>query len=308
MRGAHSTVILGQVGLDLPGCLKLVIHTLDGAAVRGIGEAFLQDPERHFERREDSIERQIDLGRCDGSLIDRALQHHAECHRRAGDQLGDETLRHGIEPRRRIDDATREVVVRDQALVVPVGDDRAVTDECLEPVVGVLDLHDRRRQCRRELPQRVIGAIDAPLYGAVDVVLRLGLAGVKGMERIRQVVAQHTRGIDGRRPVLLLQRRDDMAIPVAHLRRRAAPEVLARMQDVVLEVLEAVIGRLGAEHEQLGVLQKDAAPCLGVIPRQMAQAVECELVVRAPCMGGIEHAKEHIHQRLRLSPLQLGAR
>ena len=169
-------------------------------------------------------------------------------------------LRYRVEPGRRINDATGEIVVRDQALVMAVRLGGAIADEHLEPVVGIGDGHGGRRKLAGHLPQRVVGAADAPLASPVDVVFSRRLAGVEGMQRIGEIVTEHACGIDGGRPVALAQRHDEMIVPVARFDRCATPEIVARMEDVVGEVLEFVVRCLRAKHQQLGVLQKDAPP------------------------------------------------
>jgi hypothetical protein len=154
-------------------------------------------------------------------------------------------------------------------------------------MLGELDLAQR--------PQLVVGLGDAPFDGAVDVVLGLRLGGVEGLQRVGVVVAEHAGAIDRRRPVLLRQRLDQVIVPAAHLLRRAAPVAVARMQHMVLEVLELVVGRLGTLEVELGVLEEEPLPQIDVHALEMPQRVEGELVMRARRMGSIDDAEEEVH-------------
>ena len=104
-------------------------------------------------------------------------------------------------------------------------------------------------------------------------------------------MAEHARAIDRRVPVLLAERLDQVLIPAPHFLRRAAPVAVARVQHVVLEVLELVVGRLGAFEVELGVGQEQVLPQVRVHHLEMAQRVESELVMGAGGVGGVDDAE-----------------
>ncbi len=217
---------------------------------------------------------------------------------RVPDHLGGDALGDAIEPRRRIDHATLDVVVGDELLVVAVGLLRAAAHELDQPV-GVDPEIDRHvaELALAEVIQLVVGARDAPLGGAVDVVLGLRLGGVEGLQRVGVVVAEHAGAIGRRRPVLQCQALDQVVIPAAHLLGRPAPEAVAGVQHMVLEILELVVGRLGPFQVELGMGEEHALPQVGVHAREVTQRVERQLVMRAPGVGGIDDAEEQVHGR-----------
>ena len=296
MQLAHGPVVLGKVLFDRAGGDELIVHALDEAALLLVGEAAGDDLERHLRRRRQRSRRQRDVGWVHVRFLDGAAEHLGKAQRRVADQLGDEATRHAIEASRRIDDAALDVVVGNQLLVVAVGFLGAPADELGQPVrpgrqldidVGELDL--------AQDPQLVVGLRDAPLDGAVDVVLRLRLAGVEGMQRVRVVVAEHAGAIGRRRPVLQRQRLDEVIVPAAHLLRRPAPVAIARVQHVVLEVLELAVGCLRSLEVELGVPQEQPLPHVGIHALEAPQRVEGQLVVRARRVGGVDDVKEEVH-------------
>ena len=296
MQLAHGTVVLGEVLLDRAGGEQLVVHALDEAALLLVGDAPGDQLERHLRHGRKRSRRQRDVGRVHVRFLDGAAEHRGKAQCCVADQLGDEAARHAVEAGRRIDDAALDVVVRDQLLVLRVGLLGALAHELRQPVrpgrqidvdVGELDLAQR--------PQLVVGLGDAPLDGAMDVVLGLRLGGVEGLQRVGVVVAEHAGAIDRRRPILLRQRLDQVIVPAAHLLRRAAPVAVARVQHVVLEVLELVVGRLRALQIELGVLEEQPLPHVDVHALEVPQRVEGELVMRARGMGGIDDAEEEVH-------------
>ena len=129
----------------------------------------------------------------------------------------------------------------------------------------------------------------------MDVVLGFGLGGVERMQRVRVVVAEHARAIHRRLPVLQGERLDQVLIPAAHLVRRAAPIAVARVQHVVLEVLELLVRRLRAVEVDLGVGQEQPLPQVGIHAFEMTQRVERQLVVRAGRMPGIDDVEKQVH-------------
>ncbi len=130
----------------------------------------------------------------------------------------------------------------------------------------------------------------------MNVVLGLGLAGVEGVQRIRVVVAEHARAVHRRLPVLQGERLDQVLIPAAHFVRRAAPVAIARMQHVILEVLELLVRGLGAVEIDLGIGQEQPLPQVGIHAFEVTQRIEGQLVVRAGRMPGIDDMKEQIHE------------
>ena len=67
------------------------------------------------------------------------------------------------------------------------------------------------------------------------------------------------------------------------------------MQNVVLEILEFVVGRLRSFDIELGVRQECALPQIVVRAFEVAQRIERQLVVRAFGVGGIDDAEEQVH-------------
>lgn len=131
----------------------------------------------------------------------------------------------------------------------------------------------------------------------MDVVLGLRLRRVQGLQRVGVVVAEHAGAVDGRRPVLLREPLHQMPVPAAHLLGRAAPIAIARVQHVVLEVLELGVGCLGALQIELGMRQEEPLPQVGVDAREMPQCVERQLVMRAGRVSGVDDAEKKVHGR-----------
>jgi hypothetical protein len=111
------------------------------------------------------------------------------------------------------------------------------------------------------------------------------------MQRVGVVVAQHARAIDGGLPVLQCKGFDEVLVPAAHFVRGAAPIAIARVQHVVLEVLEFLVGCLRAVEIDLGVGQEQPLPQVGIHALEVTQRVEGKLVVcagRVPGMDDVE--------------------
>src|SRR5262249_29476726 len=118
-----------------------------------------------------------------------------------------------------------------------------------------------------------------------DAVLRLRLRGMKRMNGIGVVVAEHAGGPRRLTPTLALQLPDEMPIPVLDLFRGTAPVAIAHMQDMVLEVLELVVRRLRALHVGSGMLEEQAVPSFRIGDRQLLQRIERKFVMRAARMS-----------------------
>ena len=246
--------------------------------------------------RDEGLRRQRNRGRRHAAFGKRALENAGEAGRGVDEKLGDERARGGIEAGGRIDDAAMNVVVGDELLVIAVGRLRPAADHLFQP--GCARRHrdlDLRKPLAPEPCELVIGAADAPFGGAVDRVLGLGLRGVKGLDRVGVVVAQDAGRVGGIIPSLAAQRLEQPAVPLLRLFRRAAPIAVADVQNVVLEVLELLVRRLGAFEIDLGVLEEEVLPALGVGPSHEAQRIERELVMRAVGVGGVDDAVKKAH-------------
>ena len=90
-----------------------------------------------------------------------------------------------------------------------------------------------------------------------------------------------------------------MIVPVRDLIGRAAPIAVADMQDVVLEVLELVVGRLRSREVALGVLEKEPAPAFGLGMLQLIERVQGELVVSPVRVRGVDDAEKQAHEASR---------
>ncbi len=74
------------------------------------------------------------------------------------------------------------------------------------------------------------------------------------------------------------------------------------MQDVILEILELIVGRLGAFEVELGVGQKYPLPQVVVRACDVAQRIQRQLVMGALGVGGIDDAEEQVHGRFPSAP------
>ncbi len=63
------------------------------------------------------------------------------------------------------------------------------------------------------------------------------------------------------------------------------------MEHVVLEILEAVVGRLGALKVAADVFQHHPPPGLRIAASQVVQRIEREFVMRAVGVGGVDDAE-----------------
>ena len=131
----------------------------------------------------------------------------------------------------------------DEFFVFGVGFVGALTDEHGQPIgiAGNGD-GDAGAMTFTKGAKIVVGFRDRPLGGAMDVVFGFGLGGVEGLDGIDAIVAEDAGTIGGRIPVALGQGFDEVVIPALRLGGSAAPIIVARMQDVVLEILELVVG------------------------------------------------------------------
>ena len=116
------------------------------------------------------------------------------------------------------------------------------------------------------------------------------------MHRVGDVVAEHARCAHCFAPLSGFQSRNRAVEPFARELWRASPVAVARMQNVIFEVLELVVRSFRACHVGFGMQQEQAPPALGVRAGELLERVERELVVRAVGMGGGEHTKEKAHE------------
>ncbi len=306
MQIPHDAVVLGEVLLHFARRLQLVEHRLHQLAILRVGDALGDHVDGDAGGGEQHLPGERDVGRLDARFLDAPPEDVGKREGCEAQQLRDDAAADGVEPGRRIADAARDVVVRDQALVALVRHARVRDDEFGEPVLA------RRQLDVAEAPflfaedaQVIIGLGDAPLGRPVDVVLCLRLARVEGHQGVAVIVAQHARAVDGRRPVLALQRVHEMLVPGACLVGRPAPQPVARVQHVVGEILELVVGRLRAVDIELRVLQEHALPLLPVLALEVLQGVQRKLVVRALRVGRIRDRKKQVHgcNPLRIRPL-----
>jgi hypothetical protein len=300
---AHHALLLGQVPLDRAGGLQFVVDALDQAALLGVAGPAGDHPGRRLRRGQQRRRRQPDVRREHARLGDGAVKDRGEAQIGIADHLGHDPLRHPVEPGRRIDHAAPDVVVGNQLLVVAVGQLRAATGELDEPVGAGsdLDLHVGQL-AQAEVAQGRVAAGDAPLGGAVDVVLGLRLGGVEGLQRVGVVVAQHAGAVDRGGPILDGQRLHHVVVPAAHLLRRPAPQAVAGVQNVVLEILEVIVGCLGPFQIELGVGQEHALPIVRIGALQMPQRVKRELVMRAVGVGAVDNMEDEMHGAFPVSP------
>ena len=306
---AHRALILVERGIDSTGGAQLVVLRKDHGAVGGIDETTREQTARHGER---GLQRRADerhLGRRDAGFGNGPRQHGGDGIARVEQQTADDGTPDGVQPRRRIDYAGRDVVMRQQRLVMHIGAIGGAADVLLETARARSDddIGTRPDAARFGVGHEpVVGATDAPLDGAMKIVLRLRLAGVQRHQRIGDVMAEHAGRIRHLRPVARLQRLDQRLMPLHNLLRRAAPVVVARVQNVIGEILEHVVGRLGAFEETRAVDEQHALPAVRVLARQTRQRIERELVMRA---GGVRGAQDSIEQAHRLeTPEQTSAR
>ncbi len=293
---AHQPVILGQVRLDRAGGHQLVVHALDRAPFCGIGPAPGERRGRDAHHREQGRRAEPRLRREHPRLVDGAREHGGEAQMREADHAGDDAPPQRVEPACGVHHAAPDIVVRDQLLVVGIGELGAAADQLDEPVGPGADLDlDVAVLARAEGAERIVAPPDAPFRRAVDVVLGLRLGGVEGLQRVHEVVAQHARAVDCRRPVLDLQRLHHVAVPANRLRGRPAPEAVAGVQHVVAEVLELLVRRRGPFQIEPAMPEEKTLPQIGVGALEVAQRIERQLVMRGPGVGGVDDMEKRVH-------------
>ena len=296
MQVANDAVVLGQGLFDMPRLHQLVVHRLDDTSVFRVSELLLHPLQGDLQRGKHRIERQGDAGRVDAGFGDCALQYACKAIGGVEDEVTDQVTRDRIEAERRIDNADVEVVMRDQALVLGVGLFGSLANEVPEPIGAVRGFHHRVGSEHFGFAlQRIVVAADGPLDRAVNVVFGLRLGGVERVNRIGVVVAQDTRAPDGLLPVLLLERCDEVGIPAGDLFRRTAPIGVAHVQDMVLEILERLVGCLRSFQVELDMLEEQALPVFSVGTCQALQGVERQLVMGAVGVSGINDAEKKAH-------------
>ena len=97
---------------------------------------------------------------------------------------------------------------------------------------------------------------DAPFHRAVDGAFFLGLSGMEGLQRVGIIMAQHAQCIGRLAPLLVRQKLNRLGIPFGRLATRAAPFPFGNVQDVIAEILERRVRRLGTFQQVLMVHQE----------------------------------------------------
>ena len=285
---ADGAIVLGQGLIDAARRLQLVVHGLYDFAILGVGEFFLHPLPRNFECGQNRVDGEGYLRRRDAALRDSAVQHVAKSGRGVHQEFGDDVAGDVVEAFLGAHGTLVNIVVSDQLFVIFVREFGGVAGHVIEPAraIGHGDL-ERGKPGFSDLAQRIVAAVDAPLGGAVNGIFSFRLAGVERHDGIRVVVAEDARCIRRVSPIFGPQGRNRGLIPLSHLFRRAAPVFLPDMQNVVLKILEGIVGCFRAFEIFLDVLQENIAPCLGAWPLHCVQGVERQLVVGAVGVGGV---------------------
>jgi hypothetical protein len=134
----------------------------------------------------------------------------------------------------------------------------------------------------KDLLKRFVRVGKAPLHRAVDDAFFFGLVRVERLDRIGVIVAHHAGAPRRLLPILFRKRAHRAAIPFLRRLDRAAPILVAHVQDVVLEILELSIRRLGAFEIVLVVMQQQIAPPLGARRLLVPQRVDGDAMMIRP--------------------------
>ncbi len=129
----------------------------------------------------------------------------------------------------------------------------------------------------------------------MDRAFFLTLSRMERLNRIGIIVRQHAERIGRLAPFLLTQRLDRLAIPFHRCVTSAAPFAVFNVQNVVLEILEIGIRRLGA-LEQIGVmLEQQVLPITCILALQQLQRVERDKVMGRATPVRDDDKLEQIH-------------
>jgi len=272
-------VIIRQRLHHLACLLELGIHPLDLAPVTRIRKLLRNHAQWNIQCLDITLDRQVHFRRRDGGLLNGTRHQHAHACCGIGDKIGHDLQHRVVEARRRILHAGIKVIMVDERLIVRVGPLRAgphhVRDE-----TNAIRHHDFRIAVRLDARSNlVMGLGNAPFDCPVDRAFFLGLARMEGLERVGIIMAQHAEGIGGLAPLLLRQQLDRFGIPFGRLVARAAPFAFGNMQDVVLEILERRVRRLGALQKMLVVHQEQRLPLLSRFGVDQVQRIECDMMM-----------------------------
>ena len=298
MQRADGLVVGGERLDDLPGLLELGIHPLDRALVGGVLKLCGDPAQRDVERLDIALQRQVHLRRRNGGFLDTARQDGGETGSGVADEIGNGGAHRLVKTGRRIGDAGVDVIVVDEGLVVLVAELGAGADHVGDEAHAVRHL-DLGIAVRLDAGVDFVpGLGDAPFHGAVDDAFGFGLAGVEGLDRVGVIVAEHAEGIGGLAPAFLREEFYPPCVPFLGLAARAAPFAFGDVEDVILEVLELGVRRLGAFQQVLMVDQEQRLPRLALLAADQRERIERNIMVRGAAAVIADHAFEQGHGRV----------
>ena len=194
-----------------------------------------------------------------------------------------------------------------EGLIVGMRKARAIADHVGDESCAVRHWHIRIAERLYAGINLVAGFGDAPLHRPVHRALFLGLAGMEGLDRIGIIMAQHAERIGGLAPLLATEMVDRRRKPFHRLARRAAPLPFGNVQDMVAEILELGIRRLGPFEQVLVVNQEQVLPLVGLLRGYERQRVHRDIVVRRAAPMAANYSFEQRHARLPSRLIQSGS-
>ena len=122
------------------------------------------------------------------------------------------------------------------------------------------------------------------------------------LDRVGVIVAEHAERIGGLAPLLAAQMINGGGIPLHRLARRAAPLPFGNVQDVVLEILELGIRRLGPFQQMFVMDEEQILPLVRLIRSDQGQRVHRDIVVRRATPMAANYPFEQRHPSLPFPP------